>query len=139
MMVVYKITNKINNKVYIGITQQKNGFKDRYSSRGEGIERVYNYHLQCKNKGRYYNIHLLGAIEQYGFENFEVEEEFDKAETIKELQEKEKYWIKYYNSDNPKYGYNNTKGGEGEVQNIITKDKKDRNYYKTCGIENVGY
>ena len=138
-MIVYKITNKVNNKVYIGITKRKKGFKERYSARGEGIERVYNFYLQSKNRGEYYNIHLFRAIAKYGFDNFEVEEEFDKAETIKELQEKEKYWIKYYNSDNPNYGYNNTKGGEGVVQNILTKVKKDRNYSKTCGIENVGY
>lgn len=138
-MVVYKITNKINNKVYIGITQQRNGFKDRYSSRGEGIERVYNYHLQCKNKGRYYNIHLLGAIEQYGFENFEVEEEFDTAENIEELKEKEIYWINYYNSNNPKYGYNNTNGGDGIDKGIITKVKSKRRIANDYGIKNIGY
>ena len=44
-MIVYKITNKVNNKVYIGITSRKNGFKGRYSSKGKGIERVYNFLL----------------------------------------------------------------------------------------------
>ena len=124
-MVVYKITNKKNKKVYIGITTRKNGFKGRYPSRGQGIERVYNFHLQCKERGDYYNIHLLRTIEKYGFENFEVNEEFDKAKDIEELKKKEKYWIEYYNSDNPKYGYNNTKGGDGVSNpNILTIIKK---------------
>ena len=138
-MIVYKITNKVNNKVYIGITSRKNGFKGRYSSKGKGIERVYNFNLQCKERGDWYNIHLLRSIEKYGFDNFEVDEYFDRAETLEELKEKEVYWISYYKSDNPKYGYNNTKGGDGVDNNIISTIKKRRGLLKWHGIRNVGY
>ena len=109
--VIYKITNKINNKVYIGQTSRKNGFKDRYRSKGVGIERVYNRHKILKDNGYDYNIHLFEAIEKYGFENFDVTEIFDVAFSKEELNIKEKLWINYY--DSYKKGYNNNLGGEG--------------------------
>lgn len=138
-MIVYKITNKINNKVYIGITSRKNGFKGRYSSRGKGIERVYNFHLQCKERGDGYNIHLFRSIEKYGFDNFEVDEEFDIAMDIEELKEKEKYWIEYYKSYDPQYGYNNTKGGDGVDGNVISVIKRRRKISNENGIIKIGY
>ena len=44
--VIYKITNKVNNKVYIGQTTRC--FNKRYDSKGVGVERVYNYHTKNK-------------------------------------------------------------------------------------------
>jgi group I intron endonuclease len=55
---VYKITNKINNKVYIGITTQ-------------GINRRWSEHLYRFNSGeRDHKIYL--AMKKYGIENFEL-------------------------------------------------------------------
>lgn len=124
--IIYLIKNKVNNKVYVGQTKQKNGFKDRYPAKGEGIERVYNYFNYSKKLGESYNKHLLNSIREYGFENFQVTEEFDAAYSKDELNEKEKYWIEYYNSTNPKCGYNYTVGGEssnGTSTENLTKEE----------------
>ena len=46
--VIYKITNKVNKKCYIGQSIYK--FNERYSRSGNGIERVYKFHLGMKDK-----------------------------------------------------------------------------------------
>lgn len=112
--VIYKITNKINGKCYIGQTCKKNGFKDRYVQYGESlIEKVYNHYLYRKERDEGYNIHLLRSIEKYGFDAFEVIEKFDIAFSRKELLLKEKCWIAIYKSNDDNFGYNKTLGGEG--------------------------
>lgn len=90
---IYIIKNTINDKVYIG--QAK-------SSRRRFLE-----HCQLKDKKR--NISVIDqAIEKYGKENFY----FEILESqIKDYNEKEKYYIKLYNSISPN-GYNIQEGGE---------------------------
>lgn len=113
--VIYKIENKINNKVYIGQTTRKNGFDDRYPFKGKDIERLYNFYNAQKRYGESYNEHLLLSIKKYGFKSFEVDKKFDKAYSKEELDEKEKFWIKYYNSTDKNYGYNHLIGGDGFI------------------------
>ena len=92
---IYKITNKLNNKVYIGQTIQK------------PIERFYQH---CAKKCDKYILNMVihKAIFKYGKDNFtfEVIEEVPRQQ----LNEREEYWIKYYNSYTD--GYNSTKGGQ---------------------------
>lgn len=107
--VIYKITNKINGKCYIG--QTKNSFKERYSFTGNGIERVYNYHKNLKEKNKMYNKHIFYAIKKYGFNSFEINEELDIAYSPEELDNKEIYYIDKFNSFNN--GYNKNIGGNG--------------------------
>lgn len=109
--VIYKITNKVNGKVYIGQTTHKRGFNGRYSFRGKDIERVYAFHLKCKEDNNSYNQHLLRAIEKYGFDNFSVNKTLDVAFSSDELNIKEYMWIDIYNSTNSKFGYNKKEGG----------------------------
>ena len=92
---IYKITNKLNNKVYIGQTIQK------------PIERFYQ-HCAKKCDKYIFNMVIHKAIFKYGKDNFtfEVIEEVPKQQ----LNEREEYWIKYYNSYTD--GYNSTKGGQ---------------------------
>lgn len=109
--IIYKIENTINNKVYIGQTASKRGFKGRYECRGNGIERVYNYHKNRKTNNKEYNVYLLNSIEKYGFNAFTVDEVLDTANSLDELNEKEKYYIEKFDSFHN--GYNRTLGGDG--------------------------
>jgi group I intron endonuclease len=113
-MEIYKITNLVNGKSYIG--QTINTFNERYPYGGEGAERVFNYLAMREQKSKaynerlYYNGHLLKAFRKYGIENFTVEI-IDTAKNIDELNEKEKYWVNRYNA--MENGYNHCEGGNG--------------------------
>ena len=104
--IIYKITNNINGKVYIGKTL-------------ETLETRWNQHQ--KDSKRFPNRPLYRAINKYGIENFIIEI-IEKPE-IDILSERESYWIKYYNSY--RSGYNATLGGDGRVlydyQQIVNK------------------
>jgi group I intron endonuclease len=91
-MIIYKITNLVNGKIYIGQTTQS-------------IETRWRQHCS-KSEGC---IALVHAIQKYGRENFTVEQ-IDVASDRDELDEKEKYWIEHYDCIAPK-GYNLTSGG----------------------------
>ena len=110
--IIYKIRNKSNNKVYIGQTIKKYGFDQRYS-----------YDLYKNTK----NIHLKSSIEKYGIDNFEITKEFDIAYNKDELDRKEKYWISFYKSTDPKYGYNYQDGGSNGSPNEETRLKMSLN------------
>lgn len=91
---IYIIRNTINTKVYIGQTTKS-------------VRLRFLNHLSAARRGKDY---VIGkAIRKYGEENFYVEtlEECLKSE----LNEREIYYIKFYNSTNPKFGYNMSKGG----------------------------
>ena len=92
---IYKITNTINGKSYIGQTIQN--VKERFYQ-----------HCATKCSKAVSNMAIHRAIKKYGKSNFTVEviEEIDFAN----LNDRERYWIKYYNSYNN--GYNSTKGGQ---------------------------
>ena len=98
--IIYKITNKINNKVYIGQVVAKKGLAKRWKR-----------HVDTAKSGANYLISI--AIRKYGEDNFTIEE-IDTADSREELNEKEIYWISYYQSftDRNK-GYNMTSGGDG--------------------------
>ena len=104
---VYCHTNKINGKRYIGITQNK---PNRRWQNGYGY------------KDR--NSHFYNAIKKYGWENFEhiiLEENL----TRKEASEKEKYYIRLYNTNNENYGYNITSGGDNNfTRNKLTEEQR---------------
>lgn len=103
---VYLITNKIDNKKYVGISN------DIYHRWTEHKWRAFNKSSQEYNKT------LSKAFRKYGLENFEfsiLKEEKD-ANKRKEL---EKDYIKFY--DSYKNGYNDTIGGDGNLRNKLTE------------------
>lgn len=92
MYTVYCHINKLNNKKYVGITKQN--INNRWRN-GEGY------------KGQaFYN-----AIKKYGWEEFTHEILFTNLSRT-EAEEKEKYLIKKWNTQNSKFGYNASSGGE---------------------------
>ena len=97
---IYKITNKINGKIYVGQTVQT--LKERFQKHCWGTTENDKYHL---------NMAIKKAIRKYGKENFTIEL-IEEVETDK-LDEREVYWISYYNSYYK--GYNCTKGGQNGV------------------------
>lgn len=130
--IIYKIENTINHKVYIGQTTNKNGFNGRYCCNGNGIERVYNYHNNRKNRGIAYNSHLLNAITKYGFNSFIVNEIFDVALSPNELNNKEIFYIKQFDSfDN---GYNGTPGGGSGLEFKQLSGKDNKHSIRICQI-----
>ena len=100
MWTIYKITNTINGKSYIGQTCQK-------------VEDRWNEHKRGKT-GK--NSPLKRAIEKYGWDNF-TKEIIEKVETLEEALDREIYWIDYYKTCVLVYGkdcgYNLSRGGEG--------------------------
>lgn len=119
--IIYKITNNVNGKVYIGQTVQE--FERRYCIKGEDVERVYLRHKMLKDYGYGYNKHLLESFEKYGVENFELNKVLDFAFSKDELNIKEKIWISYY--DSYKKGYNNNLGGDGNSGFLGLKGSKN--------------
>ena len=63
-----------------------------------------------RSKDSKYNSYLLNSIEKYGFDAFDVTEVLDTAMSAEELDEKEIYYINFYDSYNN--GFNLTLGGE---------------------------
>jgi group I intron endonuclease len=103
-MIIYKIENKINGKIYIGQT--------KYT-----IEKRIYSHLRA-------NSFIGKALRKYDIQSFDISI-IDNA-TIKEvLNEKEVYWIKFYNCKSPN-GYNLTDGGEGTSGHIHIVSQETR-------------
>ena len=94
---IYKITNIINGKVYIGKTEFT-------------IKRRFKQHCEDCKKERLNEVRpLYRAMKKYGVDNF-ISEEIEQCDNSI-LCDREKYWIQYY--DSYKHGYNATIGGDG--------------------------
>ena len=97
---IYIIRNKINNKVYIGQTVNLK-------------QRIQQYKTAVKKE--YTNQIIFKAMQKYGFNNFE----FSILESqVENYDEKEQYWIQYYNSLVPN-GYNVAPGGQGVGNGVL--------------------
>jgi hypothetical protein len=83
-MVIFKIENKTNGKVYIGYA-----INDNPNNLGSGK-------------------YIKRAIKDFGASSFNrtILEEIDSEESIGLVMDRTEYWIKKYKADNPKYGYN---------------------------------
>lgn len=120
MAFIYKITNLVNNKCYIGKTERT-------------IKKRWKEHLKnCKNL----DLPLYRALNKYGIDKFQIEQLEECAS--EKVDDRETYWITYYNSC--EQGYNCTLGGEGgllylpeeEIQNIITRYINGERLDKLC-------
>ena len=109
---IYKITNTINNKCYIGQTRTD-------------INKRWNQHkfVSTDPSNKAYNYPLYNAFRKYGIDNFkwEILEELDDnlEDLIVKLNNLEIYYISKYDSLNN--GYNQNKGGNIVVQTLENK------------------
>lgn len=109
---VYKITNLINGKIYIGITNQ--GSKVRWCK-----------HCSDSRQGSDFPIH--NAIRKYGEDNFQIEViEVIENEDYDYLKAREVYWVKVYDSYNREKGYNLTLGGDGTFGRFHSAETKEK-------------
>jgi len=109
-MIVYLVTNIINNKQYVGYTTKT--LEER--------KKTHLYKSNSKTSSHYFYL-FKKALRKYGVENFKWEIIF-QCNSLTECQEKEKYFIKKYNTISPN-GYNLTEGGNGGIQSDETKEK----------------
>lgn len=100
MIGIYKITNKINNKSYIG--------------QSNNIKRRKNEHRCIEHET---NKSLKSAYVKYGIENFEFQV-LEECE-LEKLNDREKYWIELL-----KPQYNRTSGGDGSPNHKVSEETK---------------
>jgi len=87
-LIVYKTTNNINGKIYVGKDARN---RDSYLGSGKVFKL---------------------AVAKYGKENF-TKTIIDKAESLDELAKKENFWVSFLDARNPDVGYNRAEGGVG--------------------------
>lgn len=107
---IYKITNTVNGKIYIGQTIRC-------------IEERFKEHCKPHNNEHSKFMPISRAIKKYGKNNFIIEI-IDTAESRDELNEKEKQQICFNNSLNKKAGYNISSGG-GNGNNFAGKNNEE--------------
>lgn len=104
-MIIYKTTNTMNGKIYIG--------QDKYNNP--------NY----LGSGKILQL----AFQKYGIENFR-KDIIEECESKEILNEREKFWIDYYNSTDRSIGYNISLGGNGgdTISNNSNKEEIGKNH-----------
>ena len=108
---VYKIVNKKNNKVYIG-------------SSNDLQRRKYEHFNDLKNKN-HVNKHLQSAYNKYGVDVFDfIILEF--VPDLGNLQDREQYWMDYYNSYDDTFGYNILQVAEGRRVGAMSAETKKK-------------
>lgn len=126
---IYLIENKINQSKYVGKTYQT-------------IEQRWKEHCKDSKRDNLKHRPLYKAMNKYGIENFTIKE----IEYTENCEEREKYWIKFYNTYNNRY--NATLGGDGTTyfdhsdQEVILKYKELKSVQKTadffhCDVQTI--
>jgi len=105
---IYLLRNLSDGKVYIG--------------KSINLDKRLREHKLSLARGDHHNNYLQNTWNKYGEDNFEIEILFN-SDNSEELNEKEIYFIKLYNSNDLNYGYNLTSGGEGGFINDEVKMK----------------
>jgi len=129
MAYIYKITNKINDKIYIGKTESS-------------IEKRWKEHLGDFGKKRTEKRPLYEAMNKYGVENFSIH----LIEETNQPEEREKFYINQYRTYigfEDCNGYNATLGGDGktyafqDLESIELLIKMYNDGYNSIGMAKV--
>lgn len=117
MIGIYKITNKINNKCYIGQSIH--------------IEKRFKEHIKSN-----FDTPLCKAFKKYGVDNFifEVVEEC----VAEQLNDKEIYYIQHFKSSTEEWGYNLTFGGNNNIGGF-SKQTREKISKSRIGEKNPMY
>jgi group I intron endonuclease len=127
-MVIYKITNQVNGKVYIGQTIQTNP-KMRW----------YSHQADARNGKK---THLYNSIRKHGVENF-LWEIIDRANNVEQLNELEFKWLAHYRKlgkvyNNREAGGNKTHSAESiEKMRYAKREQHARRRNDNGGIEKM--
>lgn len=116
---VYTIHNIVNNKIYVGKTKNPHKRWDKHIKVALGQRQQEKFFVHR-------------AISKYGIANFifsivqclSLENEANLAE---------KYWVSYFKSNEQKYGYNLTDGGEGVSGRIVSEETRLKQREKAIG------
>jgi group I intron endonuclease len=93
-MLVYKITNTVNGRIYIGVTTRS-------------IDARFKAHVYRRNS----KTALARAIKKHGREVFRIEV-IETCKTCEQMYDREVFWIAHFRSNDPAVGYNLTAGGD---------------------------
>lgn len=122
MAYIYKITNDINQKIYVGKTERT--VEERFLEHCRAFKREY-----CEKRPLYL------AMQKYGVEHFHIE----LIEETNNPEEREIYWIEKL--DSFKNGYNATLGGDGkkylDYDLVIDTYKKIKNQKEVAKYLNI--
>ena len=105
---IYKITNLVTNKIYIGRTVKT--IEQRFS---EHCRVAFNDKIKKKLK-------IQNSIRKYGIDNFKLEL-LEACESKDTYDAREQYYINLYDARNPQIGYNVHEGGEGGITYVGKK------------------
>ena len=111
-MIVYKITNLLDDKKYVGQTIFS-------------LEHRWKQHQSKRSDCRY----LKHAIQKYGKDNFEIKI-LSRCISTEEMNHREQYYIKLFNTLAPN-GYNLLSGGKNRKASIDTKKKMSESHKKS--------
>ena len=99
MAIIYKITNVVNGKIYIGKTSSS-------------LEERFKMHLYDSRRKDIKHRPLYLAMQKYGEDKF-IPEVVETVDNIDDLDSRERYWIAKLDTYN--HGYNATLGGDGTI------------------------
>ena len=113
---IYKIENKINHHLYIG--------------KAKNIETRWRQH-KWEGSHLRYKTPLYLALHKYGIENFDfiIIEEMSLEQYQKIGNQREQYWIKYYDAYTKKDNYNITIGRRRNLRKLLVRQKEEGNEY----------
>lgn len=110
-MYVYLVTNRVNGKMYVGITSKT-------------PEQRWQQHVASSKLTRDIGMPIVRAIRKYGIDSFNVSV-LETCSTFQQLCEAERRWIEELKTFG-EHGYNATVGGEGTCGRIVSDETRAR-------------